>query len=63
MQDLYNTTEGDGFVEICVSVITPEDRDLLSVDYQANLTFSLEAVTADGSFYSPFNECYVYKPQ
>ena len=49
VQSLYNTSEGDGFVEVCVSVLTPSDRTLLSLDYQANLTLSLESVTAQGS--------------
>ena len=48
VQDQYNTTEGDQFVAICVSVIEPLDRSLLSLDYQVNLTISLESVTAVG---------------
>ena len=43
---MYSVSEEDGYVEICVSVIEPVDRTLLALDYQANLTITLESRTA-----------------
>lgn len=50
VQEFYNVTEGDGTVVICVAIISPLDLSLLLTDYQANLTFSLLGMSAEGIY-------------
>lgn len=48
-RELYQTSEDLGFVEICVAIVEPTDLSLLRSSYLANLSLSLEAVTAQGT--------------
>lgn len=47
-QDLYDVTEGEGFVEICAAILAPANFSLLTEPYQANLSLSVQSVTALG---------------
>lgn len=51
-QELYQTSEDIGYVEVCVAILEPSDLSLLRTSYVANLTLSLNDETAQGIPYT-----------
>lgn len=47
----YMRTEGDGFVEICVSIQEPADPTILDSSYSATLNLSTVSASARGNLY------------
>lgn len=49
-RSLYNVTEGDGEVEVCVVILMPADPTTLNTGYNARLNFSTADDTAIGKW-------------
>lgn len=47
----YMRSEGDGFVEICVSIQEPADPTILDSSYSATLNISTVSASAIGKLY------------